>query len=241
MRKTFYNLLDFTFSSNTAVVLVCEIFLGIIIIAASTILFADIAKDTLFDKQLVSLDMAISQFLYSFRTPLLTQIMVFISFLGADFILILSTVIIILFSWRKHRHESVLFSIMLIFGTLLNVFLKQIFQRSRPMIDPLLDLTSYSFPSGHAMNSLVFYLTLAYFTYHFTRSVKISFVALCASFVIIGLIGLSRIYLGVHYPTDVAAGYVAGLLWFILVLLMERTLRYATLYRSYRSRKRRSK
>jgi len=238
VKKKLYNLLDFTFSSQGIVILVCEILVGIIAIAASSLLFADIAKDTLFDKQLVSLDMAISQFFYSFRTPLLTQVMVFISFLGADFILVISTIIVILFSWRKHKHESVLFSIMLIFGAILNVFLKQVFQRPRPTIDPLIDVSSYSFPSGHAMNSLVFYLTLAYFTYHFTRRIKYSFIAMCFSLVIIALIGLSRVYLGVHYPTDVAAGYVAGLLWFVLVLLMERTLRYATLYKNYRLHKR---
>ncbi len=230
-------MLDFTFSSHGIVLLVCEIAVGLIVVVASSLLFVDIAKDTLFDKQLLLLDSEISQFLYSFRTPLLTQIMLFASFLGADFILVISTIIVILFSWKKHRYESVLFSIMLIFGVLLNVFLKQIFQRPRPTIDPLFDLTTYSFPSGHAMNSLVFYLTLAYFTYHFTRSMKKAFIAMCIALVIIGLIGMSRIYLGVHYPTDVAAGYIAGLLWFVLVLFMERTLRYATLYKSYRRKR----
>jgi len=90
---------------------------------------------------------------------------------------------------------------------LLSQFLKLGFHRARP--EPFFGLAtpaSYSFPSGHAMVGTVFYLTLAVLT---TRRPIIR----AGTVVFVGLIGYSRIYMGVHYPTDVLAGYAAAVVW----------------------------
>lgn len=237
MRKKVRKVLDFSFSSRATLVLFAEILLGAFIILVTIFLLADLTKDTLIDNDVLLFDTDISKYIYSFRTPLLTKIMIFVSQLGADFILAVSTIILIFFTWKKHKSESVLFLIMLLFGALLNLLLKDIFQRPRPTIDPLLTLTSYSFPSGHAMNSFVFYATVSYFIYHFTKNLKLSFAAAFLSTLLIFLIGISRIYLGVHYPSDVIAGYLTGLLWFILVLVLERTMALFRLYKKYTPQK----
>ena len=234
VRNNISNVFSFSFSSKTAFVLFCEIVIGIVIIMFSLFLFADIAKDTIFDKEVVKIDTDISHYIYSFRTPLLTEVMIFITYFGADLILVFSTVIAIVLSWKKHKKESILFVIMLIFGSILNITLKQIFQRPRPDIDPLFTLTSYSFPSGHAMNGFVFYATLAYFTYHFSGKIKRTLLFSSIAGILVLLIGISRVYLGVHYPTDVVAGYIAGLLWFALVIVVERTLTFRNLFKKYR-------
>lgn len=237
IRNNISTILSFSFGSKTAFILFCEIVIGVVIILLSLFLFADIAKDTLFDKKVVDIDINISQYIYGFRTPFMTEVMIFISYFGADFILVFSTVIAIVLSWKKHKKESILFAIMLIFGSILNTTLKQIFQRPRPDIDPLFTLTSYSFPSGHAMNGFVFYATLAYFTYHFSGNIKRTVLFSFIAGILILLIGISRVYLGVHYPTDVVAGYLAGLLWFVLVIVVERTLVFRNLLKKYHPHK----
>lgn len=234
MRKKILHILDFSFSSKATLILFAEIFLGGLIILITTFLLADLTKDTLFDNEILQFDTNFSQYIYSFRTPELTTFMIFISWLGADFILAVSAIILIFFTWKKHKEESKVFSVMLLFGALLNLLLKEIFRRQRPTFDPLITLTSYSFPSGHAMNSFVFYATVSYFFYHFTKNIKLSVLVGTIAIILIILIGISRIYLGVHYPSDVLAGYLAGLLWFMLVLVVERTVRYFRLYKKYR-------
>lgn len=201
-----------------------EITLGLIVIIVFTLLFLGITKNALYESNIVQLDTDISHFMYSLRTPLFTKVMIVTSLFGADLLLAFSAVIGIFLFWEKHKKESLLFFFILFSGLICNLLLKEIFRRPRPTMDPLLTLTSYSFPSGHAMNSFVFYATIAYFIYHFTRKTTTGVLALFICAGIIFLIGLSRVYLGVHYPSDVAAGYAAGMVWFVLVLLVDRII-----------------
>jgi len=99
-------------------------------------------------------------------------------------------------------------------GAILSSILKHVFHRARPEVVPhIVAVSSTSFPSGHAMNSAVTYLTLGVLLAksETRRAVRIYLVALASILVI--AIGLSRIYLGVHWPTDVAAGWCVGSLW----------------------------
>jgi undecaprenyl-diphosphatase len=115
---------------------------------------------------------------------------------------------------RRQRHALVLVLVATAGGEGLNLLLKGLFHRPRP--DVVLHLTpvnSPSFPSGHAMESAVIYFTLAALLARLVepRPLKLYFLALAAflSFIV----GLSRVYLGVHYPTDVLAGWTAGIAW----------------------------
>ncbi len=110
-------------------------------------------------------------------------------------------------------------------GLLLNKCLKLYFSRPRPdYVTPLQHVDSYSFPSGHALLASVIYLTLGALLARFvaTKSLRIYIISIAVLLAFI--VGVSRVYLGVHYPTDVLAGWTAGLLWAIICWLVARAL-----------------
>lgn len=212
-------------------VLSLEIIFGVVTNFITFLIFWELT-DTVLDKERFFFDNSISMFFYHLRSPLLTSIMQFFSFIGMDGILVLSVLIPLFFLWKKRKYEAILFSIMIGMGVVLNTLLKLITQRPRPTFAPLAIEHSLSFPSGHSMNSFIFFMTIAYFYYHFTHRKKRSLIAFFIATVIILCIGISRIYLGVHYPSDVLGGYVAGLLWFLFVILIDRTITFLRVFRT---------
>ena len=118
---------------------------------------------------------------------------------------------------RRQFHAVLLLLAATVGGILLNNVLKGLFGRPRPETTlHLTDVRSLSFPSGHAMESAIIYLTLAVLLARLvqTRTLRLYFLAVAALLTL--LVGLSRVYLGVHYPSDVLAGWTAGLAWALL-------------------------
>lgn len=110
-------------------------------------------------------------------------------------------------------------------GYIVSTLLKMTFQRARPDLVPHLDVVaSSSFPSGHSMNAAVVYLTLGTLLATAARRQRLKVYVIGVALFITVMVGLSRIYLGVHYPTDVLAGWMAGLVWAILCYLVARIL-----------------
>lgn len=110
-------------------------------------------------------------------------------------------------------------------GMLLNVVVKHTVRRARPQIDnPLLVLDSYSFPSGHTMGATVFYGFLAVFLIARVRDRRWRVAIAAAALAMVVLVGASRIYLRVHYPTDVVGAMAQGVLWLALCLWGVRAL-----------------
>lgn len=102
-------------------------------------------------------------------------------------------------------------------GTILGLFLKEMFHRPRPQVVPhLTDISTASFPSGHSMLSSVAYLTMAALLARAVPQLRLKIYFLAVAVVLIGMVGFSRVYLGVHYPTDVLAGWSVGSAWAIL-------------------------
>jgi undecaprenyl-diphosphatase len=121
------------------------------------------------------------------------------------------------FAARRQHHALALLIVATAGGALLNLLLKETFARPRPELAlRLTDVSSTSFPSGHAMDSAVIYLTLAALLAKLlsSRALKIYFLLLALILTLI--IGVTRVYLGVHYPSDVLAGWIAGLAWALL-------------------------
>ena len=110
-------------------------------------------------------------------------------------------------------------------GWFINGALKQLFQRPRPDVVPhLREVMTMSFPSGHALQSAAVYLTLGALTMRFAHRRLTKFYCMMVAMLATVLVGASRVYLGVHYPTDVLAGWLIGLSWALLCWIIERSL-----------------
>lgn len=195
--------------------------LGIVVTGFASAIFVAIA---LLLPQMETLDTQILLAIHDIHTPALDRLMVLVTYLGEPLILFpfalgLSGMLV----WQKRRLEAVTL-LMAIGGSLgLNIWLKELFARHRPALwDQLLQVPFYSFPSGHAMVSLVFYAVLAYGLIQQFQSFRFLMLTLASG--LIGTIGFSRLYIGVHWPTDIVAGYAAGLVWLTLCLVFKSLL-----------------
>lgn len=163
----------------------------------------------------VSFDLRLINFIQGLETPLLTKIMKFFTYLGNPVPLAcISAMAFILLSVIFRRNaEGIFFAGVLAGSVLLNETIKQIFRRSRPAFHRIIDIGGFSFPSGHSMAAFSLYGMLAFLLWRHIRSAAGRGLLLFSSAAMILLIGVSRIYLGVHYPSDVAGGYLAGASW----------------------------
>ena len=162
----------------------------------------------------------IDNYIYSLIKPLIsnsmTNIMQFITFFSDPIWCILLSCLMILFVKNKKISKAFLLNLILVF--LLNYVLKILFSRNRPADINLIVETGFSFPSGHAMMSLGIYGFLIYLL-RLSDKNKISQIIGTVSLVLlIFLIGISRIYLGVHYATDVIAGFIISASYLLLFI-----------------------
>jgi undecaprenyl-diphosphatase len=133
---------------------------------------------------------------------------------GATIIFLITSAVVFYFLIQKQYEFMWLVLIATIGGVFLSFGLKELFARERPpLIYHLLKVKSMSFPSGHAMMSSIFYLTQAALFAKAQSNKNLKAYTLLIAIVLVFLIGVSRIYLGVHYPTDVLAGWSIGLAW----------------------------
>jgi undecaprenyl-diphosphatase len=203
-----------------------ELLIGFIIAVAAIFFFGWFA-DEMRDGDTARFDDSIRVFVHSFASPFLTEVMRFASFLGSTlFLVLLGIAVFGIFYYVKRRRAAVLFAITTIGATVLLVTLKLAFNRARP--EPFFDTVlpdSFSFPSGHSLASFCFYLALAAIVTNRVknRSLQITIWIFAAALVL--LIGISRIYLGVHYPSDVLAGFVIGFIWVMTIAVADKLLR----------------
>jgi membrane-associated phospholipid phosphatase len=155
-----------------------------------------------------------------------TKFMVVVTFFASrHFITAVSLVLIFYFLFvRRHRWYSLKVPVIAVGSITLNLILKFFFNRPRPLVPHLVESSGLSFPSGHAMISASFYGLLFYLVWmHVKQPVWRIFLLVMLVFIIM-LIGFSRVYLHVHYATDVIAGFAAGLLWVIIAIFSLRKL-----------------
>ncbi|HBB32877.1 MAG TPA: phosphatidic acid phosphatase [Cyanobacteria bacterium UBA8803] len=191
---------------------------GLVVAALALWGFAAIAEEVL-EQETQVLDTTILQILRTLHTPLLDQIMIGITFLGEPLTLaVLSSCLGIFLLMRRKWAQGIALAIASAGAIGLNFMLKDVFARSRPALwDRIVDVKNYSFPSGHAMISLVIYGFIGY--YLALRFPRVQGLITTITVLLIAAIGLSRLYLGVHWPTDVVAGYAVGLVWLFACIL----------------------
>lgn len=141
-----------------------------------------------------------------------------ITALGSSTLLIIITLFVVLYLALQKASRSIIYVLFAaIGGGVLVQILKHLFARQRPdIVSHLVSEISMSFPSGHSAMSAVVYLSLAVLLSRIEKSHKTRIFLISAALIITLLVGLSRIYLGVHYPTDVLAGWMIGLFWALL-------------------------
>lgn len=180
-------------------------------------------------KNLKWCDETLLELVNSLNSPFATVVLKSISYLGSSTVLIGIALTAALLLWvvKGHLWDSTLVLVALLGSYGSNEYLKYLFQRARPNIAPLVEVTGYSFPSGHAMVGLAFYGLLAYLAWNNITRRPLRYLLSLSLTLLVLVIGISRIYLGVHYPSDVLAGYIAGCCWLIACILALQTTRYS--------------
>lgn len=146
----------------------------------------------------------------------MTPFIKFVTWFGSTVGIVLMCIISLFIFRDKKINVSMI--ICLIIGTILNNALKVIFMRARPDINPLVIEKSYSFPSGHSMVSMIFYGYLIYLIYNHVENKKVKLILISLISVLVLNIGFTRIYLGVHYASDVIGGFILGIAYLILYI-----------------------
>ena len=166
-----------------------------------------------------AVDEQILQFFQSQRSDLLNQIMLELTVLGSGVVLFMLVGVTAVFLWLTKHHWSVYILLMgVVGGQIMNAILNNRFERPRPsIVDKVTDVHSLSFPSGHAMTSMIVYGSIAYLVARLEPTRRLRTLTWTVMILMIVVIGISRMYLGVHYPSDVIAGYLGGLAWLAFV------------------------
>jgi len=187
-------------------------------------LFGGIVEDIINSDIIVSADVRVANLLAIFRNADLTKIFFWITLLGKWQIILIFTVaaILILWFWKK-RFYIIPLLISITGSEIFTSIGKFVFHRARPDV-AVYSENSFSFPSGHATSAIAFYGFLTYMLIRNAKSWKNKINVFFASFIIILLIGFSRLYLGVHYVSDVWGGYLVGAIWLIIALSLSEYL-----------------
>lgn len=162
-----------------------------------------------------NIDSLIYEFIFSFNNSILTDIFKLISFIASTKMIVLYNIIIVIVMIIRKSNKLLLVPIASSISAIVNNLIKVIVARERPGINPLVIETTYSFPSGHSMISILFFGTILYILNRDNYKYKRVFNIIIPIYIL--SVGISRIYLGVHYFSDCITGYLIALI--ILLLL----------------------
>lgn len=200
---------------------------GLALLAAAAAMFGDLAEDVMGQEAITVLDMQVAHWFHAHAFEPLTSFMLAVSLVHTGYGMVLLVAALGWYFWRvRARYWLLALLVSVPSGALLNVALKYYFQRARPAFDePLVSLMTYSFPSGHTSAATLFYGLLASYLviarphWH----VRLGTAVGCALMVL--LVGLSRVYLGAHYVSDVLAAMAESVAWLAVCITAISTLR----------------
>lgn len=162
-------------------------------------------------------DNAIYNFIINtFQSNTMTNILKFITQFGSVLYFSIFSFLLVVLARRKKTKLLIPINICLV--TLINILIKEIIKRPRPSVTRLVTESGYSFPSGHAMTSIAFYGFLIYLIYKNIENKYYKWGLIILFSLLTFVIGFSRIYLGVHYTSDVISGFIAGAIYLILFI-----------------------
>ncbi|MES2886899.1 MAG: phosphatase PAP2 family protein [Pseudomonadota bacterium] len=192
---------------------------ALVLIAAGWV-FGRLAEAVSSAGQLVLVDAQVAQWFHHHATPAMTQAMLGLSHLHGPTAISVMTVLVAAWLIRQRQWHSLSRIVLTVpTGLLLNVLVKQVFHRARPQFDePLLTLSTYSFPSGHVAGTTLFYGVLCVLLWARVDALGWRVAGVAAAMAVTTLVAVSRLYLGVHFLTDVLAGFAGALVWLTLCL-----------------------
>ena len=195
-----------------------RLILALVLFIATLVAFVGIADEIVLEHD-TKFDQTIFLYVHSFVSPALTHFMEVITFFGsAQFLFPAYSVLIILYLIRKKSRLALDITMIGLSSTGILFFLKDIFRRHRP-VDPIINhVAGFSFPSGHSFSSFTFFGLLIYIAWHseIKRSWKIAIAIVLIAFA--AIIAFSRVYLRVHYASDILAGFCLSVVWLMLAL-----------------------
>jgi membrane-associated phospholipid phosphatase len=188
------------------------------------LLLIHLTDEIIFEQEL-AFDKNVQHWVSTIRVPWATSVMQVFTFLGSFYFIIPGYVLLI---WRMfrtgNRTRTMVFAALIVLSAIAILVAKIIFHRQRPELPFHIVETGYSYPSGHAASAAIFFCWVLYFFLDINRwKHPVQKLLLYAgALLFIGLIGFSRIYLNVHYATDVLAGFFLGFLYFLLSVVFLR-------------------
>jgi undecaprenyl-diphosphatase len=171
--------------------------------------------DELAENELGPFDDAVTEYVISFRQDSLTRFFEFMTHVGDRYAYIVISVALGAYFFIRHKSLKFIAQtvLVLMLSTFSNVVIKKFVNRARPTLEHLVTVNTLSYPSGHSMSAMAFYGFLIYLTFQVKMPRIIRAMLIPLLIFIILCVGISRIYLGVHFPSDVAAGFMGGLIW----------------------------
>lgn len=200
---------------------VLTVLAALIIVIVGINLFIELT-DTLKTETLATYDQNITNYIISYRSPALTNYFIFVTNIGDVYgylIVIVCTLLISILKFKRWKFVAQI-TIVLALSAVSNMILKRFIDRARPGIEHLVSVETLSYPSGHAMSAMAFYGFVIYLFYRFKMNLFLKWVVMLIFLLLILSIGISRIYLGVHYPSDIAGGFIAGFIWVVFCVLL---------------------
>ena len=193
------------------------------IIAFLCLIIVIMLLEDIFENEQLTLDMVVYRLvILNLRSEPLTVMMKVITNLSSAYVLIAITLGTLLFI--KNKKVGLCIATNLAMTTLLNQLLKYIVQRPRPEGYRLIAESGYSFPSGHSMISMAFYGLIIYMIWKTMKNKKLRNIVCVLITILVILIGISRIYLGVHYASDVIGGFVVSIAYLIVYVSITKTI-----------------
>lgn len=200
---------------------VITVIIALIVVVGGINLFIELTE-TLKSEMLADYDQAITEYVISFRSPKLTQLLMFVTNVGDfyGYVIVLGLFSLMsLFVFKRWKY-TVQIVLVLMLSSISNLILKRFVDRARPGIEHMVSVETLSYPSGHAMSAMAFYGFLIYLFYRFKINIVLKIVIMLLLALLIFSIGFSRVYLGVHFPSDIAGGYIAGFIWVVFCVVL---------------------
>ncbi len=203
-----------------------ELTLGIAALLGASILFAMLAEEVFTGDLIVTLDRRVAVWLHVHSLPAVTTTMLAVTRMhSASGVTVLTLAFAGWLAWKRHRDWLLALLLVVPGGMAVNVLMKHAFHRARPIFEePFLTPSWYSFPSGHTAGALLFYGVLAAFAMTHVATWRSRAWCAAAALAMVSLVGFSRVYLGVHYLSDVVGAALGSSAWLVFGLTVVNTL-----------------